>query len=213
MLKEKLRDPVSGLTHLGGAILSLIGLIYLLYLGWGNARKVTSLLIYGISLIGMFAASAIYHMTIASQKVVKILRKVDHAAIFLLIAGTYTPFCINAFHGFWQWGLLAIIWGLALVGVTIKVFIVNAPRWLNAGVYLLMGWLIVAATKEMLATLNPDTLIWLLMGGITYTLGAVIYITKKLDFKPNIFGFHEVWHIFVMLAAAAHYISVLSIFV
>lgn len=213
MLKEKLRDPVSGLTHLGGAILSLIGLIYLLYLGWGNAGKVTSLLIYGISLIGMFAASAIYHMTIASQKVVKILRKVDHAAIFLLIAGTYTPFCINAFHGFWQWGLLAIIWGLALVGVTIKVFIVNAPRWLNAGVYLLMGWLIVAATKEMLATLNPDTLIWLLMGGITYTLGAVIYITKKLDFKPNIFGFHEVWHIFVMLAAAAHYISVLSIFV
>ena len=211
MLKDKFRDPISGLTHLGAAILALAGLVILIVITWGEASKLISALIYGISLILMFAASATYHMTISTQKVIGVLRKVDHAAIYLLIAGTYTPFCINAFSGFWKWGLLSIIWTLALIGIGIKVFIIRVPRWVNAGVYLIMGWLVIAAIKEMLTTLSPVTLIWLIVGGVTYTLGAIIYITKKLDFKPGIFGFHEVWHIFVMLAAAAHYISVLTV--
>ena len=103
MLKNKLRDPVSGLTHLGAAILSLVGLIILIIISWGEPAKLTSMIIYGTSLILMFAASATYHMTISSPKVIEILRKVDHSAIYLLIAGTYTPFCINAFSGFWKW--------------------------------------------------------------------------------------------------------------
>ena len=211
MLKDKLRDPINGLTHLGAAILALFGLIVLLIITWGENAKLVSALIYGISLILMFAASATYHMTISSPKVIEILRKVDHSAIYLLIAGTYTPFCINAFSGFWKWGLLIIIWALALIGVGIKVFIIRAPRWVNAGVYLLMGWLVIAAIGEMLNTLTPAAITWLIVGGVIYTLGAVIYITKKLDFKPGVFGFHEVWHIFVILAAAAHYISVLQV--
>lgn len=211
MLNKKLRDPVSGLTHLSAAILALIGLVILLIMTWGEEAKLISSLIYGISLILLFAASATYHMTIAKPKVIAVLRKVDHAAIYLLIAGTYTPFCINAFSGFWKWGLLGIIWGLALIGIGIKVFLINVPRWVNAGVYLIMGWLVIAAMREMLNTLSPATLTWLIVGGLIYTLGAVIYITKKLDFKPGVFGFHEVWHIFVMLAAAAHYISVLTV--
>ena len=209
MLKDKLRDPVSGLTHLAAAILSFFGLIALIIFGWGERAKLASLIIYGISLILMFAASATYHMTISSPKITEILRKVDHSAIYLLIAGTYTPFCINAFTGFWKWGLLSIIWSLAIIGVGIKVFIVRAPRWVNAGVYLIMGWLIISAVQEMLNTLPAGALTWLITGGVIYTLGAVVYITKKMDFKPGVFGFHEVWHIFVMLAAAAHYISIL----
>lgn len=211
MQNKKLRDPVSGLTHLGGAILALAGLIALIVISWGEQAKLISSLIYGISLIALFAASATYHMVVAKPKTIAVLRKIDHAAIYLLIAGTYTPFCINAFSGFWQWGLLSIIWALALIGIGIKVFLINVPRWVNAGVYLIMGWLVIAAIQEMLNTLSPATLTWLIVGGVTYTLGAIIYITKKLDFKPGIFGFHEVWHIFVMLAAAAHYISVLTV--
>lgn len=211
MQNKKLRDPVSGLTHLGGAILALAGLIALIVISWGEQAKLISSLIYGISLIALFAASATYHMVVAKPKIIAVLRKIDHAAIYLLIAGTYTPFCINAFSGFWQWGLLSIIWALALIGIGIKVFLINVPRWVNAGVYLIMGWLVIAAIQEMLNTLSPATLTWLIVGGVTYTLGAIIYITKKLDFKPGIFGFHEVWHIFVMLAAAAHYISVLTV--
>lgn len=211
MLKNKLRDPVSGLTHLGAAILALAGLVVLLIMTWGEEAKLVSSLIYGVSLVLLFAASATYHMTIAKPNVIAVLRKVDHAAIYLLIAGTYTPFCINAFSGFWKWGLLSIIWGLALIGIGIKVFLINVPRWVNAGVYLIMGWLVIAAMREMLNTLSPATLTWLIVGGVIYTFGAVIYITKKLDFKPGVFGFHEVWHIFVMLAAAAHYISILTV--
>ncbi len=209
MLNDKLRDPISGISHLGAAILSSFGLIALISISWGDTAKLISVTIYGITLIAMFTASAVYHMTISSPKVIEILRKIDHAAIYLLIAGTYTPFCVNAFSGFWQWGLLSIIWGLALVGVGIKIFIIRAPRWVNAGVYLIMGWLIVAAAGEMANTLPASVIMWLIIGGIIYTLGAVVYITKKMDFKPGIFGFHEVWHIFVILAAAAHYISIL----
>ncbi len=211
MLKNKLRDPVSGLTHLGAAILALIGLVILMVMSWNETPKLVSSLIYGISLILLFGASATYHLTVAKPKVIAILRKIDHAAIYLLIAGTYTPFCINAFSGFWKWGLLIIIWSLALIGIGIKIFLINVPRWINAGVYLIMGWLVMAAIQEMLKTLSATTLTWLVIGGVTYTLGAIVYITQKMDFKPGVFGFHEVWHIFVMLAAAAHYISVLTV--
>ena len=208
MLPARLRDPVSGLTHLGAAILSALGLIGLVSISWGDTARLISVLVYGISLIGLFAASAIYHMTISTPRTIEILRKVDHSAIYLLIAGTYTPFCVNAFSGFWKWGLLIIIWSLALVGVGVKVFVIRAPRWVNAGVYVLMGWLCVAAMQQMLVALPRAALIWLIIGGVTYTLGAVVYITKVMDFRPGTFGFHESWHIFVMLAAAAHFIAV-----
>ncbi len=210
MLK-KLREPVNSLTHWAGAILALIGLVALLIVGWSTPAKIISLLIYGISLIAMFSASATYHMVRAKDKVLLILRKIDHSAIFLLIAGTYTPFCVNAFDGFWKWGMLSIIWSLALIGIIIKVFYIKAPRWLNAGIYVVMGWLCVGAAGQMLATLPAWVFGWLLAGGIVYTLGAVVYITKLFNFWPGVFGFHEVWHIFVMLAAAAHFVAVMGV--
>ena len=210
MLK-KLREPVNSLTHWAGALLGLVGLIALLIVGWSTSAKIISLLIYGVSLIGMFSASATYHMVQAKDKVLLILRKIDHSAIFLLIAGTYTPFCVNALDGFWKWGMLTIIWSLALIGIIVKVFYIKAPRWLNAGIYVTMGWLCVGASDQMLATLPAWVFAWLLIGGVIYTLGAVVYSTKIFNFKPGVFGFHEVWHIFVMLAAAAHFVAVMGV--
>jgi hemolysin III len=140
-----------------------------------------------------------------------ILRKIDHSAIYLLIAGTYTPFCVNAFEGFWKWGMLSIIWSLAIIGIVIKVFYIKAPRWLNAGIYVVMGWLCVGAAGQMLAVLPAWVFGWLLAGGVIYTLGAVVYITKFFNFWPGVFGFHEVWHIFVLLAAAAHFVAVMGV--
>lgn len=210
MLK-KLREPVNSLTHWGGAVLALIGLIVLLIVGWDTPAKVISLVVYGISLIFMFSASATYHMVRVKDKALEIFRKVDHAAIYALIAGTYTPFCINAFEGFWKWGMLSIIWSLAVIGIVIKVFYIRAPRWLNAGIYVLMGWISVSAAGEMLAALPAWVFGWLIAGGVIYTLGAVVYITKVFNFKPGVFGFHEVWHIFVLLAAAAHFVAVMGV--
>jgi hemolysin III len=210
MLK-KLREPVNSLTHWAGAILALAGLIALLIVGWGAPAKVASLIIYGISLIFLFSASATYHMVRVKDKALEIFRKIDHSAIYFLIAGTYTPFCINAFTGFWKWGMLITIWSLAIVGIGVKVFIIRAPRWLNAGIYLVMGWLCVGASGQLLAALPAWVLTWLIIGGVIYTLGAIVYITKIFNFVPGVFGFHEVWHIFVLLAAAAHFVAVLGV--
>lgn len=210
MLK-KLREPVNSLTHWAGAALALVGLIALLIIGWDTPAKVISLTIYGLSLIAMFSASATYHMVRVKDRALEIFRKIDHSAIYLLIAGTYTPFCVNAFEGFWKWGMLGIIWSLALIGIIVKVFYIRAPRWLNAGIYLVMGWLAVSASGQMLTALPAWVLGWMIAGGVIYTLGAVVYITKIFNFKPGVFGFHEMWHIFVMLAAAAHFVAVLGV--
>ena len=210
MLK-KLREPVNSLTHWAGAALALVGLIVLLIVGWDTPAKVISLTVYGLSLIAMFSASATYHMVRVKDRALEIFRKIDHSAIYLLIAGTYTPFCVNAFEGFWKWGMLTIIWSLAVIGIIVKVYYIRAPRWLNAGIYLVMGWLAVAAAGQMLAALPAWVLTWLIIGGVLYTLGAVVYITKIFNFKPGVFGFHEMWHIFVLLAAAAHYVAVMGV--
>lgn len=207
---KNLREPVNSLTHWGGAVLALIGLIALLVVGWSTPAKIISLAIYGVSLIAMFSASATYHMVRVKDKTLEIFRKIDHSAIFLLIAGTYTPFCINALSGYWKWGMLGTIWSLAIIGISIKIFYIRAPRWLNAVIYIIMGWISVAASGEILSALPTWVFVWLVIGGIIYTLGALVYITKIFNFKPGVFGFHEVWHIFVLLAAIAHYIAVMG---
>lgn len=210
---SKFREPVNSFTHLGGAIAAFLGTIALLIVGWDGTLRIISLVVYGLSLIAMFLASAMYHMANVEPEVQQILRKLDHSAIFMLIAGTYTPFCVIAFTGFWRWGLLTIIWMIALVGIVIKFFYMKAPRWLNAVIYVVMGWLCVMAAPQMLSVLPVNAMIWLIIGGLLYTLGAVIYATRFLDFVPGKFGFHEVWHIFVLLGALAHFISVMSLLV
>lgn len=207
-MKNKLRQPFSGLSHLLGAIFSLIGLVYLIVKGWGYPLREVSYVIYGISLILMFSASAAYHLSKSSEQGMLVLRKLDHTAIYLLIAGTYTPICLIFFTGFWRINMLLIIWLMALAGIIVKLFVIKAPRWVTAGIYLAMGWLSVMATGEMIRSMPPNSLAWLLAGGLFYTIGAVIYITKKMNFVPDVFGFHEVWHIFVMLGAASHFVVV-----
>jgi hemolysin III len=208
---KSLRQPVSGLTHFIGAVATVIGQVFLYVRSANAASDRLALLIYSISLFCMFTASSIYHSVNSSPKMTMILRKFDHSAIYLLIAGTYTPFCLIAFHGFWKWGLLAIVWVLAVAGIATNMWTIKAPRWITAGIYVLMGWMIIFALREMLSSLTPAAMIWLVIGGLIYTFGAVIYSTKRMDFFPNVFGFHEVWHIFVMLGAAAHYIAVFNL--
>jgi hemolysin III len=196
------------LTHLGAAVTAALGLAGLLLAGRGQTGRELAYLIYGLSLVGMFSASAVYHLARRGPRVTGILRKIDHAAIYLLIAGTYTPVCVTFFSGFWRWGLLAIIWGMALAGVAVKVFVIHAPRWLTAGIYLVMGWFSILAINEMLRTMPAGALFWLAAGGLFFTAGAVIYILKRPDPIPGRFGFHEIWHLFVILGCLSHFIVV-----
>mgnify|MGYP000987969376 FL=1 len=208
MLK-RLREPVNGLTHGFAALAAVAGLGLLIYLAQdGKPLVLAALAVYGVTLVLMFAASAGYHMVDARPAVMLFLRKLDHSAIYLLIAGTYTPVCLHYFDGFWRWGMVAVIWSLAVVGVAVKLFVIRAPRWLTAGVYLFMGWLSVIAAREIVTTLPPAALVWLLLGGLFFTAGAVIYILKKPNPWPGVFGFHEVWHVFVILGAFSHFIMI-----
>jgi hemolysin III len=205
---SKFREPVNGLTHLGGALAALLGAIALLIIARSDNAKVLSVLVYGISLILLFSASSAYHLIQANSKNIQILRKLDHSAIYVLIAGTYTPFCVLAFSGFFHWDMLAIVWSFALVGIIVKIFYVKAPRWLNAAIYVLMGWLGISAVGQISAALPASAIVWLIVGGVIYTLGAVVYAARIFNFIPEKFGFHEIWHIFVLIAAMAHFISV-----
>lgn len=204
----KFREPFNAISHLIGALAALLAVILLISLGKYSTSQATGILIYGISLVGMFTASGLYHSVVAKPRTITILRKIDHSAIYLLIAGTYTPFCLIAFDGFWRWGLMGIIWSIALLGVGIKIFLINTPRWITAGVYLLMGWLSLFAIREMIIQLPFGALCFLLAGGLCYTSGAIIYITRKGNPFPGVFGFHEIWHIFVLLGAGAHFAAV-----
>jgi hemolysin III len=205
---QRFRDPVSGLTHLASAAAAALGLVGLLVAGKGQTTKEIAFLIYGISLICMLSASATYHLVQAGPKTIGILRKIDHSAIYLLIAGTYTPLCLSFFTGFWRWGLLAIIWSIAIIGVSVKIFIINAPRWITTGVYLIMGWLAIMGGGEIVRAMPGGAIFWLVAGGLWFTVGTVVYIFKKPDPYPGVFGFHEIWHIFVMLGCLSHFILV-----
>jgi hemolysin III len=207
---KNMREPVSGLTHFFAAIAAAFGLMALLIIGQGDTGKQLTLLIYGISLFLMFSASAAYHLIKGKPGLIQVMRKVDHSAIYVLIAGTYTPICFNQFTGFWRLGMLAIIWGLAVVGVTGKIIVINSPRWLIVGIYLIMGWLSLLALREMILVLPLGALIWLFLGGIFFTVGAVIYITKIMNFIPGVFGFHEIWHMFVILGCLCHFVVILT---
>ena len=206
---KNLREPVSGLTHFFTAVAAIAGLPALLIVGRGDPGKQISLLVYGLSVLLMFFSSAAYHMVQAQPQWVRVLRKLDHSAIYVLIAGSYTAYCYSYLSGAWRWGVLGVIWALAVIGVVVKVFVIKAPRWVTAGVYVAMGWLGVLMPREVLLSLPTGALVCLMVGGVIYTLGAVVYITRKMDFFPGVFGFHEVWHIFVILGGLSHYVGVL----
>lgn len=205
---KKMREPVSGLTHYFAALVAIVGLIVLLVLGRDDVHKQRSLLVYGTSLALTLVTSASYHLIKGRRERIQFLRKIDHSAIYFLIAGTYTPICFNQFTGFWRWGILAIVWSVALAGSITKIFTINAPRWFAAGTYLVMGWLALLMMKEIVRVLPVGALVWLLLGGVIFTLGAVVYMTRIMNFVPGIFGFHEVWHIFVILGCLCHYIMI-----
>jgi hemolysin III len=204
------KDPISGLTHVASALLALVGLVLLLVYSPPNPLARIALFTYGFSLVLQFAASSTYHLVKTTPERELWLRKLDHVAIYLLIAGTYTPICAIVLQGFWRWGLLAIIWTLAAVGIAFKLVYIKLPRTVTVLIYVAMGWVGVLGFGELFAALPPAAIGWLAAGGVLYSLGAVVYATRRLDFWPGVFGFHEVWHLFVSAASAAHFIFVLG---
>lgn len=206
-MQSKFREPISGLTHLFGAILSILGLTLLIQYSIITSKNsnIPTLIIFGISLILLYTASTVYHLVTVSEKAIKVLRRIDHSMIYVLIAGTYTPICLIALKGSLGSALCTAIWILALAGIMLKVFWFNAPRWLYTFFYVFMGWLAIFAIYPLTKALSFNGVLWLIAGGVSYTVGAVIYATKWPKITSKLFGFHEIFHIFVLIGSFCHF--------
>ena len=204
---KNLREPMNGFTHFLGIIFAMTATVLLVDLSLNpyKPHHLISFLIFGIGMILLYTTSTLYHWLKLSDAGTKKLRKADHIMIFIYIAATYSPVCIIALNGTLGWALLIAVWLVALVGIIIKIFWMNAPRWLSTFIYILMGWLAVGAIFPLINSLQSGAILWLLTGGLFYTLGAVIYAIKKPDPFPGILGFHEIFHLFVLLGTFSHF--------
>lgn len=206
-IKKYLREPINSLTHGIGVILSLVGFILLLHeaIEHGSVSHIVAFSMFGLSMILLYTASSLYHALPVKEKTLLLLQKLDHSMIYVLIAGTYTPICLLVLEGGWKWGLFITVWTLAVVGIIKKFLWISAPRWLSTLFYLGMGWLAVFTFPALVQKLPLAFIIWIAVGGMAYTLGAVIYGIQKPNPIPQWFGHHEIWHLFVLAGTFSHF--------
>lgn len=210
VIKNHIKDPGSAITHFIGMLMAIFAVVPLLIKAAHEPSRIyiISITVYAISLILLYAASTTYHTFDRSDKVNTILKKIDHMMIFILIAGSYTPICLLVLGGKTGVILLSVVWGIAIVGILIKAFWVFCPKWVSSVLYIGMGWTCVLAFTQILNSMSPAAFGWLLAGGIIYTIGGIIYALKLPIFnnRHKYFGSHEIFHIFVMLGSACHFI-------
>ncbi|HMF90261.1 MAG TPA: hemolysin III family protein [Candidatus Angelobacter sp.] len=205
MLESSHDELANVFTHALGVALALAGLAVLVTLAslHGNARQIVSYSIYGASLVLLYAVSTAYH-GVRVPRAKRILRTLDHAAIYLLIAGTYTPFALISLRGAWGWSLLGVIWGLAATGVVFKVFFTGRFPITSTVVYLAMGWLALVAVRQLFAHLPSTGLVLLFAGGLLYTLGILFFALDHKRFH------HAIWHVFVLAGSVCHFFAVVT---
>lgn len=196
-------EVANSITHGLGTALSIAGLTLLVVLAalFGDGWRVGAAIVYGISLVVLYAASTLYH-AVPFPRARHALKVLDHSSIYLLIAGTYTPFTLVTLRGAGGWWLFGIVWGLAAVGIALEAAWVYRPKWLSALVYLAMGWLVILRFEALSANLAPMGLRLLIAGGLTYTLGTAFYVLKQVRYT------HAVWHLFVLGGSVCHFLAV-----
>jgi len=197
-------EKFNALTHLVGAVLALAGTVVLIVLAalGGDPWKIVSVSIYGATLILLYSFSTLYHSLRGRAKV--ILRKLDHNSIYLLIAGSYTPFCLVTLRGPWGWSLFGVVWGLAAFGILQELMQRSEARILSVVIYVVMGWVALAALAQLRHALGPAGFAWLVAGGLFYTVGIVFYVIDK-----RLAHAHGIWHLFVIAGSACHYVAIL----
>lgn len=203
-------EKISAYSHAATVPIMVIGTVMLLVISSGNTAAQSVSLVYGLSAIFLFSASFLYHSKKQKENDNSVWRKLDHSAIFFLIAGTYTPICYIYLDGKMKWGVLIAQWALVLFGTVFKLIFINAPRLIGTLIYLLMGWIVLIPIATLFKTMESASLTLLVAGGISYTIGAVIYALKKPDPLPGFFGFHEIFHLFVTGGAILHLLTIIS---
>jgi hemolysin III len=209
MTKPKIKDPVSGFMHVFGAALSIAGSVLLLsrvFEAGGSAFHFVGFSVFGAGLVLLYSASSMYHLLNLKPRTMLVFRKIDHMMIFVLIAATYTPICLVPLNGPWGWWLFAAVWASAVTGIVMKAVFFNAPRWLNTLSYVLLGGACVTCIYPITRTIPPGGLLFLLAGCVFYSAGAVIYATRWPARNARYFGFHEIFHIFILLGSLCHFL-------
>ena len=198
-------ERFNSISHLLGAMFALAGMVMLIVLAarQGDPWKIVSFSLYGACLFSLYVFSTLYHSL--RQRAKTVFRKLDHLAIYLLIAGTYTPFALVTLRGGWGWSLFGTIWGLAVIGMALEFLPRRGARILPVAIYLLMGWLVLIALKPLLQALPLMGFVWLLLGGLSYTVGLIFY---GLDMKLR--HAHGVWHLFVLAGSICHYVAIFN---
>lgn len=206
-----IREPINGLTHLFGAMISVVGLFLLIMKTSAMSSSSVerfAVIVFGVSMILLYSASAIYHMIMANERVIKTFRRIDHAMIFVLIAGTYTPISLIGLSGTKGWILFTIIHSLALLGVLYKLIWFDAPRWLSTAIYIIMGWLIIFYSGSLAPMIGTKGMLLLVLGGVIYTIGGLIYWFKPKWLEFQYMGYHEIFHLFIMGGSFLHFLCI-----
>jgi hemolysin III len=196
-------ERLNSITHLLGSVLSFIGLIFLVVRAAlaGDPWKIVSFSIFGATLVALYTSSALYHSIQGASK--KIFQKIDHSAIYLLIAGSYTPFTLVTLRGVWGWSLFGVVWGLAIIGILQDLLFAKRRGVLSVAIYLLMGWIAMVAFRPLSHALPGAGMTWLVIGGLFYTVGIVFYALDK-----KIVHSHGIWHLFVLAGSVCHYCTI-----
>jgi len=206
LMLSRAKEPFNTWSHAAGVLLGVPGLVALLVLADGDPKRTAAFAVYGASVIILYLASTLYHGLHLSDLWEERFRRFDHIAIFLLIAGSYTPVCLITLDGALGWGVFAGIWTIAVAGILLKLFTPFLPAWATASIYVGMGWFGAVAFIPMTEIVPAEGMAWLAIAGITYTAGAVIYALERPDPFPKVFGHHEIFHIFVLGGSLAHFV-------
>jgi hemolysin III len=205
----RIKEPFCGISHGVGIVLSVVALVVLLVVANGRPWHTAAFAVYGASLIFLYTASTVYHTVNGTPRQVHRLMRLDHAAIFCLIAGSYTPICLIALRGPWGYSLLAIVWALAAVGILLTLLQKHDVEWPRIVLYVLMGWGSLFALEPLRVALGPGGFAWLIAGGVVYSIGTVIFAIDKPHLWPGKFSAHDLWHLFVLGGSACHFVVML----
>lgn len=199
-----IQEKANSITHGIGTLLSITGLVILMIAAFskGDIWRIVSFSIYGTTLVLLYLSSTLYH-GLPNIRIKHIFQVLDHSAIYLLIAGSYTPLTLISLRGPWGWTLLGLVWGIALIGILMKVFFFNATQVISMILYIIMGWLVIIAIKPLLETIPRGMFWWIVAGGLSYSLGIIFYLASRIPYH------HTIWHLFVMGGSIAHFLGIL----
>lgn len=204
-----MRNPVRGFMDLSAAVASVIGLSTLVVLTVNDVPRLVSMVVFGLSLVAVYTTSTLYHCVPWSPTWRQRMQRLDHSMIFLLVAGSYTPIAFNVLSGRWRWFVLAVVWSLAAFGIVLKFGFTKVRTWLSVTIQTTMGWFAVIPLVELVRRLSDGAILLMFLSGLLYTVGLVLFSVRRPRLFPRFFSYHEVFHVFVISASAAHFAMIL----